>query len=757
MQVAVALPTSRRPWIVLLSAALVACGGSKSTGKDAIGADAAMKGDTPGDADASVDNPHAEGPALDAPRLGSTSIGRVDGSVRDTALDGETNAGDTEASSTWHLDPLRPLDMGACGFATRAHPLAPTALWGSNLKGARPTNAFWMNLVLDKGDQRISVLPYHVKALPAGLALAFPSIEATDTSVITPDAPQWMLGAVEAFSSHQVSAYDDLSVTVSWNASQGTMKAPLVYGMPYASVLFDSLTPALQPAPGVAILTANGSSTEGTVTAQSVTVTLNNGQTWKIYAPKTLAWTWSSSSIQASAALSGWIRIAYQPIAAAASILDQYAGAIPTGGSVDLSVSGDDGIVRFDWQRTGDGELLMMAMPHHMARMQSPSSPSLAVPSLSGTLNAIAAGSWTLRYPLSTITWTAPRSLDLSASQDFQAALKTDANFSPTVTTDPYFGGKQLAKLARLVLMAREQGENALASSMTSTLAAAAAPWLDGTNANPLVYDTTWGGIVTTKGLADSAADFGQGYYNDHHFHYGYHLYAAAVLAREDPTWASSHADKILCLARDIANPSPSDAYFPRVRNFDWFVGHSWAAGLFAFGDGRNQESTAEAVNAWYGVELYGRACGNATLTNLGRILRAMEVASAQTYWQIPDASTIYPVPFKGRHVVGVLWQTKADFTTFFGNAPEFIYGIQMIPFTPATEDLLSRAWITDAAAQLAAAQAGTTQQGWKGFMAMAKAVIDPASALSDARTLGGYDDGNSKANTLYWIATRPK
>ena len=112
--------------------------------------------------------------------------------------------------------------------------------------------------------------------------------------------------------------------------------------------------------------------------------------------------------------------------------------------------------------------------------------------------------------------------------------MKTDANFSPTVTTDPYFGGKQLAKLARLVLMAREQGENALASSMTSTLAAAAAPWLDGTNANPLVYDTTWGGIVTTKGLADSAADFGQGYYNDHHFHYGYFMAATALLGMED-------------------------------------------------------------------------------------------------------------------------------------------------------------------------------------------------------------------------------
>ena len=29
----------------------------------------------------------------------------------------------------------------------------------------------------------------------------------------------------------------------------------------------------------------------------------------------------------------------------------------------------------------------------------------------------------------------------------------------------------------------------------------------------------------------------GAGMYNDHHFHYGYHIYTAAVLARADPAW----------------------------------------------------------------------------------------------------------------------------------------------------------------------------------------------------------------------------
>ena len=39
----------------------------------------------------------------------------------------------------------------------------------------------------------------------------------------------------------------------------------------------------------------------------------------------------------------------------------------------------------------------------------------------------------------------------------------------------------------------------------------------------PLVYDTVYGGIVTSEGFArsDVNADFGNTAYNDHHFHYG--------------------------------------------------------------------------------------------------------------------------------------------------------------------------------------------------------------------------------------------
>ena len=45
--------------------------------------------------------------------------------------------------------------------------------------------------------------------------------------------------------------------------------------------------------------------------------------------------------------------------------------------------------------------------------------------------------------------------------------------------------------------------------------------------------------------------------------------------------------------------------------------------------------------------------------------------------------------------------------------------------------------------------------EGWKGYVVMAHAIIDPQAAFAEALNLRDYDDGNTKSNTLWWIATR--
>ena len=98
-------------------------------------------------------------------------------------------------------------------------------------------------------------------------------------------------------------------------------------------------------------------------------------------------------------------------------------------------------------------------------------------------------------------------------------------------------------------------------------------PWLQ--NSGKLLYDQTWGGIVDPVGINDPGANFGMGYYNDHHFHFGYFVYAAAVLAKERPDFVQTYGSAIINLIRDYSNPAldSNDPHFTFMRNKDWFVG----------------------------------------------------------------------------------------------------------------------------------------------------------------------------------------
>ena len=85
----------------------------------------------------------------------------------------------------------------------------------------------------------------------------------------------------------------------------------------------------------------------------------------------------------------------------------------------------------------------------------------------------------------------------------------------------------------------------------------------------------------------NDGVDFGNAYYNDHHFHYGYFILAAAIIGHLDPTWITGNKDYVNTLVRDVANPSAKDPFFPVYRSFDWHNGHSWAHGLYASVDGK--------------------------------------------------------------------------------------------------------------------------------------------------------------------------
>jgi len=566
-----------------------------------------------------------------------------------------------------------------------------------------------------------------------------------------------------------VSRYDELSVSVDWtkNGGSGYARAPLVRGSPYITMEYRGLTPIIQTIH--AILSINGDGTQNRrVTGTQFVLYLNNGQTWKLYSVNNTAITleWQGvSRLAALAPFTGTLRLTAVQQSSDLATLDASVDTYATGGAVSYSYSTcSDGStvanIQFNWITKGaqPNNLLLMALPHQMDSLVQPNTAmagSFRV--LKGPMTGIIGNTWNLRETLTSISWTAPRGIDPTMRDRIVAALQTD-KYKRAGSYATYWNGKELAAMGRLALIADELGDTAAASMIRQNLKTDLDVWLVAQNYDKLVYDTTWGGICSIPSMQNVYADFGMGWYNDHHFHFGYFAYAAAALGKGDSAWLASRRTQIVDLVRDYANPSHQDPYFPVTRNKDWYDGHSWAAGLFNYGDSKNQESSSEAVNAYYGVYLLGEALGDQNMSLFGRLVLATEIRSVQKYYHMKSTSDIYDPVFAAHKFAGVVWSNKVDFMTFFGGLPEYVYGIQMLPFTPITEQLLDSGLISEAypvMSQLLTRPTPPISDDWKAFILLSGAIVNKQSAWSTVQQLRYFDNGNTMTNALYFVATR--
>ena len=361
-------------------------------------------------------------------------------------------------------------------------------------------------------------------------------------------------------------------------------------------------------------------------------------------------------------------------------------------------------------------ELIMFALPHHQESILPIVGSSNEVikvgclPTIHGEACLIKGGEWSLLERLHQIRFTAPRPPRGEMLGDIRKAVERDLHFQIPINYqigagDTYFSGKMLAKLARILLVADEIKvvNRKLFKDALVRLEQGIEVWLNGSALSPFLYDKDWGGLVTCgcmfnhttlrcankypdcPALYDFGYNFGAGFYNDHHFHYGYHIYAAAVAAHFDHDWGRKYHEHVLLLIRDIANPSAGDPYFPTWRHKDWYIGCSWASGIVTihgepYPNGRNQESSSESVAAYEAVALYGDVAasifqGSANIDDavlfdnafrirdMGRLLLATEMRTARTYWRVsasPNVTRIYPAIYQPR-IVGMLWSMLAQ------------------------------------------------------------------------------------------------
>eukprot|EP00934_Nitzschia_sp_Nitz4_P007844 Nitzschia sp. Nitz4//scaffold27_size158506//61224//64947//NITZ4_002597-RA/size158506-processed-gene-0.15-mRNA-1//1//CDS//3329545479//7834//frame0 len=499
-------------------------------------------------------------------------------------------------------------------------------------------------------------------------------------------------------------------------------------------------------------------------------------------------------------------------------------------------VSANDNHVRRSLEQHDDidnASLLAYALPHHVDTLtpfNEPDGVTFCRSSLHGPVCLVEGNTWTLTEELPRIGLQAPRlpsprfvpALALTLADDIQYSLP---EFFTRGAGDTYFSGKMIAKLARILLIAeeledlcagrkegvdfkeyefacsnvtlptKEEKEDAIARLRSSVEV-----WINGTAEAPFVYDTAWGGVVNCgcwfngtgctnafpncPAFEDQGLNFGNGFYNDQHFHYGYHIHGAAVVSHFDPAWGKKHFEDVLLLVRNIANPSKQDKAFPLHRHKDWYQGSSWASGvpLPPYLNGKNQESSSEAIASYESVALFGQVMKGvfesahdkknmataSEIESVGRVLAATELTAADKYWHIRQNDTFRLVPeIYDANVVGIVWNTMAQFGTWFGIAPYLPYGIQLLPLTPISEYRDELDWVNEMYypfSQHCAEQHQCSESGWAILQLATLATVGyPDEAVSRMKELPdeGYENaggnGHSKSNTLWYIATRPK
>src|ERR1700737_5500445 len=92
--------------------------------------------------------------------------------------------------------------------------------------------------------------------------------------------------------------------------------------------------------------------------------------------------------------------------------------------------------------------------------------------------------------------------------------------------------------------------------------------------------------------------------------------------------------------------------------------------------------------------------------------------------------NTVHPTQFVPNFVTGQLFMNKADYTTFFKPAVvEGIHGIHMLPLTPASPYIRSKAFVAADWREKLRGIVDSVQFGWRGILMANLAIADPYSA----------------------------
>jgi endoglucanase Acf2 len=659
----------------------------------------------------------------------------------------------------------------------RGDPVPPVAefVTGAALGKAAPTNQWYSSVMFQRWSQPIHALPMTYRATEGGFELGLPvkRVATVDGSrevkyahtpaiVVSPTGfkPQ----------DARLAKFSDWLAQISMAGSDGAaLTATVLHGNPfsYYEVSSGDVRLRLAARPDAARVPTDGTG-DGRVAVLTVA-----GRPYAVFAPSGARWEWAQPTelVLRLPADARYFSIAGLPDASEATVeaFARVAYAFPTETRVEWSYDERASKVRSTFRvktvaKEGDNLATLMGLyPHHWSALASPAESKHGYDSVRGRIRLVEGNSFTVERPFYGVlpAWGPlqdPSSKDAVASLLVGDEAKSGQLFT-RMGRGTYWVGKGLGATAQLMSVAEAEGDLKKRDKLLGTLKERLESWFDGKHGTYFAHDARIGSFLGVPQEYSSISNM-----NDHHFHYGYWVMAAAHVALRDPEWASEQkwGGMVGKIIADIATDERGRTDFPFLRNFDPYEGHSWASGDANFDDGNNQESSSEAVNAWAGLALWGEATGNERLRDLGIYLLTSEIASVNQYWFDLDRQVLDPE--FGKPFASMVFGGKYSYNTWWTQEPRQILGINMLPITPASTYLgADPAYIRRVVEALPAEvkayrgrglDDGTPSDIWQDVIASYAALADADFGASLWNRKGSVEGGETRSHTLYWLSS---
>ena len=279
-------------------------------------------------------------------------------------------------------------------------------------------------------------------------------------------------------------------------------------------------------------------------------------------------------------------------------------------------------------------------------------------------------------------------------SKTIMQSLNADYVQRGSFGADTYWGGKGLIQMMHYMTFAMQMGDTVNYRVAHSRLRAILEDWYTYT---PGESDRYFARFPRFGALVGFDPSYDSETFNDHHFHYGYFVYASAVMCMLDSDFRDKYDQMAREVALDYACWLRNDSRYPYMRTFNPYCGHSFAGGMGNEGNGNGQESSSEALQSWGAVMMLGAALGDTEMLNAGIYGYTVEAHAVSEYWFDRARRNIDYTKYTHPYCCNLTMQGVGWWTWFSGD-PVWMHSIQWLPISPIlsncfSEDLAFTRW----------------------------------------------------------------